>query len=178
MVQIEKIENCVVFTTQYEETVIDGKGESMADVKVSPLKKVSLDVSAASSLDVAQSADKHLFSFIYGAASGGLCPFEIELANRHSGELFDLTLSQDEIHDFFGHLFISLKHSLSLHILPPQLCLNVAINAVEKAEDIEVISAMKEYIGSGCGGGGRWRVGPAGCGCGSHLATEHHRHAV
>jgi len=131
----------------------------MTNAKVSPLKKVSLAIAAASCQDLVKSADEHLFLFIYGAASGGLCPFEIELAGKHSGEVLTFNLNQDDVCDFFGHLFMSLRNSLSLHILPQQLYFRVAINVVERAEDIEIITAMKEYLGSGCGGG---------CDCGCH----------
>ena len=131
----------------------------MTNTKVSPLKKVSLAIAAASQQDTVESAEEHQFSFIYGAASGGLCPFERKLADRHSGEALDFKLNQDEVHDFFGHLCMPLKSSLALHILPQQLHFRVAINMVEKAEDFEIVTAMKEYLGSGCGGG---------CDCGCH----------
>lgn len=131
----------------------------MTMTKISPLKKVSLAVTAAYQQDSAELAEERYFSFIYGAASGGLCPFEIQLADKRPGEALDLALNQNEIHDFFGHLLMSLKNSLALHILPQQLHLRVAINTVEKAEDFEIITAMKEYLGSGCGGG---------CACGCH----------
>lgn len=131
----------------------------MTNTKVSPLKKVSLAVAAASQQDAVESAEEHLFSFIYGAASRGLCPFEIQLADRYPGETLDFKLNRDDVHDFFGHLFMSLKSSLALHILPQQLHFHVAINLIEKAEDFEIVTAMKEYLGSGCGGG---------CDCGCH----------
>lgn len=131
----------------------------MTPIKISPLTKVSLAVAATSRQNSVESAEEHLFSFIYGAASGGLSPFEIHLADKYSGEVLDLELNRDEVHDFFAHLFIHLKNTLALHILPQQLYLHIAINTVEKAEDVEIITAMKEYLGGGCGGG---------CGCGCH----------
>ena len=131
----------------------------MTNTKISPLKKVSLAFSTVSRQDPLELGEQHLFTFIYGAASGGLSPFEIQLADRHSGEMLQLHLGQDDIRDFFSHLFLPLKNRLALHILPQQLHLHVAINQVETAEDFEIVTAMKEYIGSSCGGG---------CDCGCH----------
>jgi hypothetical protein len=131
----------------------------MAESNISPLKKVSLSIADASGQGNIDVAKKHHFHFIYGAASDGLCPFEIQLADRYPGEVLDIRLNLEEIHDFFGHLFFTLKNSLNRHILPSQLHLLVAIDAVEQAEDSEIITAMKEYLGGSCGGS---------CGCGCH----------
>lgn len=126
---------------------------------VSPLTKISLTVASAPGKNALELTEERLFSFIYGAASGGLSPFEIQLADRHVGEAFDLTVNQNEIHDFFGHLFMPMKNCFDQMILPVQLKLRITIKSVEKANDLEIIKAMKEYLGSGCGGG---------CGCGCH----------
>ncbi len=131
----------------------------MTNMKISPLKKVSLAVAFAFQKDTVESAEEHPLTFIYGAASGGLSPFERQLADKHSGEAFDFTLNQDDLSDFFGHLFRPLRNSLALQVLPPELHFRVVINMIESAEDFEIITAMKEYLDSGCGGG---------CGCGCH----------
>jgi hypothetical protein len=139
---------------------VDGIGGIVIMTKVSPLTKISLTVAAnAPGKNSPEPTAECLFSFIYGAASGGLCPFEIHLADRHAGEAFDLTVNQNDFRDFFGHLSMPLQTCLNRQILPLQLHLRITINSVEKANDFEVVKAMKEYLGSGCGGG---------CGCGCH----------
>ncbi len=131
----------------------------MTTAKISPLKKVSLTIGKGPNQAPFDSGEERVFSFIYGAASGGFCPFESHLADKHCGETLELSLSQEEVYEFFGHLFMPLKNCLDLHIMPPLLHLSVAVTTVEPAEDLEVITAMKDYLGSSvCGGG-------CGCGC-------------
>jgi hypothetical protein len=149
----------VSFLPQEEGIVVGHRKEILTIMKITPLKKVSLAVTAGLQQDSGKKAEEHLFSFIYGAASQGLCPFEIQLADRFSGEKFELKLNRDEIHTFFGHLFIYLQRGLVQQILSQQLLFRITINAVEEAEDIEIVSAMKEYLSGGCGGD---------CGCGCH----------
>lgn len=152
-------QECVVFTTEKESSFIEGIGKIMINTKISPLKKVSLAVVVTSRQDDLESGKEHLFSFIYGAASDGLCPFERQLVERRPGETFQLDLGSMDIHDFFGHLLVPLQRRLELHILPQQLQLRIAVDKVEKAEDYEIVKAMKHYLGSGCGGS---------CDCGCH----------
>lgn len=101
----------------------------------------------------------NLFSFIFGAASDGLNPFETQLAGKGVGETLTMELEQSEMAKTFGHLFGPLKQSMGMVILPQELRLQFTVERVEKGEDREIIQAIASSVGSGCGGGG------CDCGC-------------
>ncbi len=119
---------------------------------IQALKKVTLSVTAESA-----DSDPVSLTFIFGIASNGLCPFELALQDKGEGERLSFTVTDSEVHDFFGHLFLPLRQALGLQIMPKTLSLNVAITAVKDADSREVVQSMAK-AGSGCGGS-------CGCGC-------------
>lgn len=130
----------------------------MANSKISPLQKVTLAIGAAPRQEEVSLSAEGGFSFIFGAAPRGLCQFENKLAEHHSGENVSFSLTQEQIHEFFGHLFLPLKTYLQMEIMAQLLFFKVKIIRVEEPEQREIIAAMKDYLGGGCGG----------CGCGCH----------
>ena len=131
----------------------------MTSSEIIPLQKVTLAIGAAPSEDRVLLPADEFFTLVFGAAPRGLCQFESRLAERHSGETIAFSLRQEQVHEFFGHLFMPLKTYLKLEIMPQLLFFEVEIIKVEEPEQREVISAMKDYLGGGCGGG---------CDCGCH----------
>lgn len=96
-------------------------------------------------------------AFIYGIATHGLCPFEQALQDKGEGETLSFTVAESEAHDFFGHLLFPLCQALGLQIMPKMLFLQVAISAVNVADNREVVQSLAK-ASSGCGGS-------CGCGC-------------
>lgn len=129
--------------------------------KVSPLQKVRLmlrDVSGQLKSDVDED-EGVCFSFIYGAGSKGLSPFELDLSGKSVGEKLKITVARDEMIAYLDHLYVPLLKALSLPIMPAQLALEVTVEQVEQPQEREIITAMKDSLGGGCGGG---------CDCGCH----------
>ena len=96
-------------------------------------------------------------AFIYGIATQGLCPFELALQGKVAGETLSFAVAESELHDFFGHLFFPLCQALGLQNMPKTLSLQVAISAVNDADNREVVQSLAK-ASSGCGGS-------CGCGC-------------
>lgn len=119
---------------------------------IQALKKVTLSLSAGS-----EKSKPVPFSFIYGIAGSGLCPFEQALQDKGEGEHLSFTVTESEAHDFFGHLFLPLHQALDLPIIPQTLLLKVEISTVKDADNREVVQSLAK-ASSGCGGS-------CGCGC-------------
>jgi hypothetical protein len=119
------------------------------------MKKVTLSLTAGSADGESENANLTgspvIFDFIYGLASGGLCPFESGLYEKRAGESLTLTVSAAECQDFFGHLFLPLRQALGLQIMPQTIVLKAEITAVNDADHREVVQALAK-TGSGCGG--------------------------
>lgn len=98
-----------------------------------------------------------IFEFIYGLASGGLCPFESALSDKRAGESLSLNVSNAEAEEFFGHLFFPLRQALGLQLMPQAITLKVEVKAVVEADNREVVQSLAKAT-SGCGGS-------CGCGC-------------
>ena len=100
------------------------------------------------------------FEFIFGIGSGGLTPFEYELADLDAGDNLNLQLRSADTQRFFEHLYPSVR---GLFLDCSELFLNVRVTAIGPAEGREIIKAMADMTarsegGGGCGGG-------CGCGC-------------
>ncbi|MDJ0622152.1 MAG: hypothetical protein QNJ17_04250 [Desulfocapsaceae bacterium] len=127
--------------------------------KVSPLQKISLSL-LLESLQLSDNEDERTcFTFIYGAGSKGLSPFELDLSGKMVGEKLKLAVARDEMVAYLGHLYAPLMKTLMLPIVPAQLAVEVTVSKIEQPQEREIITAMKDFLGGGCGGG---------CDCGCH----------
>ena len=125
---------------------------------VQPLKKVTLSLVAGNDSGKNNLTDSPVhFEFIYGLASGGLCPFEGALHDKAPGETLTLKIPTSDAQQYFGHLFLPLRQALGLHIMPAMIHLQIEITAVKDAENREVVQYLAK-ASSGCGGS-------CGCGC-------------
>lgn len=130
---------------------------------IEPLKKVTLSLLAGNG---GSETEKYSltgspvnFQFIYGVASGGLCPFEAALHDKAIGEDLTIAVSSGEAHEFFGHLFSPLYRALGVQIIPETITLHAEVTAVADAESQEIVRSLAKALASGgCGGS-------CGCGC-------------
>ncbi len=119
---------------------------------IQALKKITLSI-----IDEGAKNTPVSFSFIYGIAGSGLCPFELVLQDKEEGARVSCTVTDSEAHDFFGHLFVPLHQALGIQIIPKTLHLKVEIASVNDADNREVVQSIAK-ASSGCGGS-------CGCGC-------------
>lgn len=135
------------------------------EASVSPpdksMKKISLSLLAGNDPRTPSLTPSAVcFDFIYGTGSEGLTAFERVLTDMEIGQTKELSLSSNEIEKYFGTLFVSLRQSLGLHLLPDSLTLYVELLACTEVEPREIVKAMAKSVGHGsCSGS-------CGCGCG------------
>lgn len=98
------------------------------------------------------------FEFIFGIGTGGLTPFEQQLAELSVGDKVALQLQQTDTQHCFEHLFPSVR---GLFLDRPELYLEVEVTGIGPADNREIIRAMAEMTAHGDGGCG----GGCGCGC-------------
>lgn len=127
---------------------------------IESLMKVNLTFTAATSPEKKEIPLDHTrYEFVFGIGSGGLTPFEYELAGKTVGDHIDLHLRDSQMQTFFGHLYPPV---VGLFLDHPELFLTARINAVETAQGREIIKAMAEMTAhseGSCSCGGS-------CGCG------------
>ena len=130
-----------------------------ATIKV--MKKVTLSIITESAGSEPRKGDSTgspvIFEFLYGLASGRLCPFESALYDKREGESLSLDVSNAEAQEFFGHLFSPLRQALGLQIIPQTIALKISVTSVVDADSREVVQSLAQST-SGCGGS-------CGCGC-------------
>ena len=115
--------------------------------KIALLKKVHLSLEAGNSLDSMDLTPSPIrFDFIFGLGSGGLTPFEYELAEREVGETFALAVPKGRIPDMFGHLWPYLP---SFPGDVETLYLKVHLIGLSSADQREIIKALAESAESG-----------------------------
>ncbi|MBM9606124.1 hypothetical protein [Desulfopila inferna] len=124
---------------------------------VSNLKKISMAIRAAAGPGGIPTASEQRLSFIFGVAGSGLCPFEIQLADKAVGEKLELSVLRDEIKEYFGHLSAPLVQSLNLQIMPSRLFLEITITGIEEPVQQEIVKAMAAALSGDCD-----------CGCDCH----------
>ena len=95
------------------------------------------------------------FEFIYGVGSQGITPFEKALFGKGVGDQIRFELSPADYCETIGHLELPLLKQTG--IMKP-ISLQVTIDDVSKATDMEVVKAMA--AGGSCD--------DCGCGCGGH----------
>ncbi len=127
---------------------------------VQPLKKVALSLLAGDEPGIFNLRGSPVaLEFIYGVASDGLCPLEAALKDTHAGDTLSIRVRTAEAHEFFGHIYPSLRHALGLQIMPETICLKIEVTAVIEADDREVVRSVARALAhGGCGGS-------CGCGC-------------
>jgi hypothetical protein len=122
--------------------------------KVALLKKVHLSLEAGKTLDSMDLTPSPIrFDFIFGLGTGGLTPFEYELAEKEVGETIALSISKGRIPDMFGHLWPYLP---SFPGDVEILYLKVHLIGLSSADQREIIKALAEsaemgdHICDGC----------------------------
>ena len=127
---------------------------------IEPMMKVNLSFKAGTAPDKMDIPLEHPdFEFIFGIGSGGLTPFEYELAELATGAELNLKLRSEETQRYFEHLYPPVR---GLFLDRSEFYMNVRLTDIGPAESRDVIKAMAEMTarseGGGCGGG-------CGCGC-------------
>ncbi len=127
---------------------------------VQPLKKVALSLLAGDEPGKFNLRGSPVaLEFVYGVASDGLCPLEAALNEKHAGDILDLRVRTADAHEFFGHIYHSMRQALGLQIMPETICLKIEVTAVIEADDREVVRSVARALAhGGCGGS-------CGCGC-------------
>jgi len=126
---------------------------------IAPMMKVQLNFRAGTGPDRMDiPLENPGFEFIFGIGTGGLTPFEHQLAELSVGDKITLQLQQEDAQHHFEHLFPPVR---GLFLDRPDLFLEVALAGVGPADSREVIRAMAEMTAHGEGGCG----GGCGCGC-------------
>jgi len=109
---------------------------------VGPLRKISLLLEAGTGPDKRDlTAGPIAFEFIFGVGSGGLSPFEFQLANMKEGDGLSLRIRGEEVVDLLQHLLIPSLTALESVVA---FYLKVKIVRVKEADPKEVIKAMAE----------------------------------
>ena len=120
---------------------------------IQQLKKVHLSLLAESEPSDRSSSSPVSFSFLYGIASAGICPFESALYDKCPGDTLHFTVSEAEAPEFFSHLLGPLQRALALHKMPERFTLQVEVSSVADADNREVVKALAMSVGhGGCGG--------------------------
>jgi hypothetical protein len=130
------------------------------ETTIQPLKKVTLSLMAGSKPEKYNLTGSPVaLEFIYGVASDGLCPFESTLHDKHEGDTLILNVPAADAHEFFGHIFQSMRQALGLLIIPETIRLQIEVTAVVDADNREVVQSLAKALAHGsCGGS-------CGCGC-------------
>lgn len=125
--------------------------------KIENLKKLRLFLTAGTSSGVADLEwPESEFEFIFGLGSGGISPFEYDLAEKTIGDEVVVHLSRQTFHDYLMHL----QFQLPVHRLfedRDSFYLTIRVDAIEQADNREIVKTMAELAGHGNG---------CGCGCG------------
>ena len=129
---------------------------------VDHLTKVTLQITLETSAGAARVPAPIDFTFVCGAASAGLSPFEYNLLGKCTGDAIQLALPRDAIPATLAHLALPLRIALGGIAWPENLTLGLRVMRVAPAEAREVVRAMAQAANQeGCGG-------DCDCGCGGH----------
>jgi hypothetical protein len=128
-------------------------------ISVQPMKKVRLLLRAGSSPgSYTFTSEPVPLDLIFGVASTGLTPFELTLSERHKGDIIQMNVASGEAQQFFGSFLGPVRMQTNISILPPQTYFEVVVNDIVDPENSEVVKAISDSLGNGCGCGGS-------CGC-------------
>jgi hypothetical protein len=98
-------------------------------------------------------SEAETYTFVFGAGSGGLTPFEYEIIGKAVGDEVLIRMRQEEIAYKFEHMAQLITERLPTR---DTFYLKVKIAGITKAENREIVRAMAENI----------RHGSHGCDCG------------
>ena len=118
------------------------------DLKVDPLKKITLSVTAGTkpeTMDLAVSPST--FAFIYGIGTDGLTPFEFQLADKATGDEIIVQINCFQITETFAHIAVPIPQ-IPVHL--DAIYMIFKIMQITPADNREIVKAMAEN--SGCGG--------------------------
>lgn len=113
---------------------------------VTPLKKVTVSISAGHRPASKEILDVNTVEFIFGLGREGLTPMERSLAGKKQGDSVTLEMERAAVADFFGHVLMCpqmLKSNLDTFYM------NLKIRGVETASPREVIRAMAQITSCG-----------------------------
>jgi hypothetical protein len=125
--------------------------------KIENLKKIKLVLAAGTSHGVNNlQLPVSEFEFIFGLGSNGMSPLEYDLAEKTIDDEISVQLNRKTFPDYLMHLQLPI-HGLFAEL--DSFYLTMRIDAIEQADNREVIKTMAEMAshGNGCG---------CGCGCG------------
>lgn len=130
-------------------------------MKIEYLRKVSLEIEIDGNpvRGVTSTRESEPLHFIFGVASGGLSPFEQAIHYKSSGDQVKLSVEAESAPSYFGHIYKQLCSQMVLGIIPESFDITFTITDVKKSEEKEVVQALAQSVGHGCGGGG------CDCGC-------------
>ena len=127
-------------------------------MKIDNLKKVWLTFEAGTNPDEMNLAPPHMdYPFIYGIGSGGLTPFEYELADKSEADEFTMHLRKMDVRNVFEHLNPPVLQLIRDH---DELFLKIKIKKVTMPDNREIVKAMADLAAHGGGGC------DCDCGCG------------
>lgn len=133
----------------------------MIQMKIENLLTVTLEVDVDTTMvgSTSQKNNSERFEFIFGAASRGLTPFELDLHGRDSGETLELSVPGTKTHDYFGHLHNKVFKNRRFSILPESFLVKARIIDVRVSEEREIVQAIAHSLSHTCGNGS------CDCGC-------------
>jgi hypothetical protein len=132
-------------------------------MQVDHLKKVQLQLVAGTESGTWDLIPQpKTLTFVCGAASAGMCPFEYQLIGKTAGQQMAFEIPAARLVETMAHLMMPLRLALDGAKIPPVLALEVTVQAVSDPTPREVIRAMAEAANQeGCGA-------DCSCGCGGH----------
>lgn len=121
---------------------------------IDSLKKVSLLLESGTMPDrMDLTSGPETYTFVFGAGSGGITPFEYEIIGKAVGDEVLIQLRQEEIAVKLEHMSQFITERIPTR---DTFYLKVKIIGITTAEDREIVQAMAENI----------RHGSHGCDCG------------
>ncbi|SPD74488.1 conserved hypothetical protein [uncultured Desulfobacterium sp.] len=124
---------------------------------VDSLKKVSLLFESGTlpdRMDLTSGPDA--YTFVFGAGSGGITPFEYEIIGKAVGDEVLIQMRQEEIEHKFEHMAQFIAERIPTGDI---FYIKVKIIGITKAENREIVQSMAESIRHGS------HSCDCGCGC-------------
>jgi len=129
-------------------------------MKIGSLHKITLALILENDDAAIPAKGPAMIEMIFGIGIGGLTPFELALEGKTVGDMLRMKVSANQADAFFGNLFQNLRMHLDLQLVPAEMSFLVEVKDVMQANNSEVVKALAQSGGHGCGGGS------CDCGCG------------
>lgn len=114
---------------------------------IDSLKKVSLLLESGTLPDrMDLTSEPETFTFVFGAGSGGLTPFEYEIIGKAVGDEVLIRMRQEEIASKFEHMAQFITERIPTR---DTFYLKVKIAGIIMAENREIVRALAENIRHG-----------------------------